>query len=132
MQQARLPLSGGFVMENNSDVYMAALICCNSVSYDWYRYTGTGESGLSWSECIFNEMWLIIHPFHATSKASLNRGLRDGKWQWCGYGSTYSLQPCSIWLVWTHRVRKNRSHMTFMHTQWGVTHNAHVSCNKAG
>ena len=74
----------------------------------------------------------IMHIFHATRQASLNKGLRDGKWEWCIYGSTYSLQQCSISLVWTQMSRKIRSDMTCMHIQWDMTHNVCFSCNKQG
>jgi len=65
MQQARLPWSGGFMMENDSDAAMAALICCNSVPYHWYRHTGVG-TGQTWSACIINGVCNIIYAFHAT------------------------------------------------------------------
>ena len=92
----------------------------------------TGKIGQTWLACILNGVWPIMHIFHATRQASLNKGLRDGKWEWCIYGSTYSLQQCSISLVWTQSSRKIRSDMTCMHIQWDMTHNVCFSCNKQG
>ena len=88
----------------------------------WLVWTHMYRINRSHMTCmhIFNGMWLIMHAFHVTSKAILNRGLCDGKWHWCAYGSIYSLQQCSIWLVWIHRGGVKKSDMTCMHTQCGV------------